>query len=379
MEKFINQLEKKFDLISIDPPYNTGKKMGKYRDNYGNIEDWLIYLEPFLMYSKKFLSDRGIIFININDKNSPYLRILCDKVFGMENYVSTIVWQNKYSVSNDMMGISCQTENILVYAKNIKKIQLNYDLLSEGYVSKTYKNYDNDPRGAWRKGMQLWKHKNKKSYTVTSPNGKEWTKNWNYSEEEWYNTLVKNDLLYWGDDGNSCPTKKVFLKNTKGIGIKNIWLGCDVGYTSDGTSDLKKCLGIEAAFLYPKPVKLIKRILQICTTKNSKVLDFFAGSGTLGQAVYEYNIENGTQLEFMLCTNNENNLCDDITYKRLSKFANNINGGLTYATIPRESTFFELFQKLMDNPASISMEETSKMVNTFNKLLKIEAQEGKAA
>ncbi len=189
----------------------------------------------------------------------------------------------------------------------------------------------NDPRGPWRKGVQLYKKKTSKVYTVTSPTGKKWTKGWNYSESEWYNTLVKNDLLYWGDDGNSCPTKKTFLSGSKGKGIRNLWLGDEVGYTKDGTKDLENIMNIEASFLYPKPIKLIKRILQISTKNDSVVLDYFAGSGTLGQAVVEFNKENNTNIKFILVTNNENNICDEITFPRIKKCID--NSGLCYVNL----------------------------------------------
>jgi adenine-specific DNA-methyltransferase len=326
MEKFKEKFENEVDLISIDPPYNTGKKMGKYKDNFGTMENWTNFLKPRLEYAKSFLKETGLIFININDKNSPYLRILCDNIFGIDNFVSTIIWQCKYTVSNDTSSITTQTENILVYAKNIKLLKINKDPLREGYVRKSYKNWDNDPRGPWRKGVQLFKKKTDKKYTVVSPTGKEWTKGWNYSEDQWYNELVKNNLIYWGDDGNSCPTKKVFLKDTKGIGIKNLWLGSEVGYTQDGTKDLENDLNIEASFLYPKPIKLLKRILEISTDDNSLVMDFFAGSGSLGRAVQEYNKEKQTNIKYVLITNNENNICEDITLKRLSKFSTDEEG-----------------------------------------------------
>ena len=326
MEKFKEKFENKVDLISIDPPYNTGKKMGKYKDNFGTMENWTNFLKPRLEYAKSFLKETGLIFININDKNSPYLRILCDNIFGIDNFVSTIIWQCKYTVSNDTSSITTQTENILVYAKNIKLLKINKDPLREEYVSKSYKNWDNDPRGPWRKGVQLFKKKTEKKYTVVSPTGKEWTKGWNYSEDQWYNELVKNNLIYWGDDGKSCPTKKVFLKDTKGIGIKNLWIGSEVGYTQDGTKDLENDLNIEASFLYPKPIKLLKRILEISTDDNSLVMDFFAGSGTLGRAVQEYNREKGSNIKYVLITNNENNICEDITLKRLLKFSTDEEG-----------------------------------------------------
>jgi adenine-specific DNA-methyltransferase len=331
-EKFKEEYENKIDVISIDPPYNTGKKMGKYKDNFGSITNWLEFLKPRLEYAKLFMSDNGLIFININDKNSPYLRILCDEIFGIDNFVSTIIWQNKYTVSNDNDGITTQTENILVYAKNIKKIKFNKDQLNDEYVKKTYKDWDGDSRGPWRKGVQLWKKKTTKTYTVTSPTGKQWTKGWNYSESQWENELVKNNLIYWGDDGNSCPTKKVFLKDSKGVNIKNLWLGNEVGYTQDGTKDLENDLCIEASFLYPKPIKLMKRILEISTNDDSVVMDFFAGSGTLGRAVQEYNQEKSKNIKFILITNNENNICEEITLNRISKFSTE-NEGLKYIVL----------------------------------------------
>lgn len=324
LEKYKKQLLNKIDLISIDPPYNTGKKMGKYKDNFNSIDEWVNFLKPRLKLSKELLSDNGMIFININQLNQPYLRLLCDDIFGLKNLISTLVWQNKYTVSNDKKGITTQTENILVYAKDYNNIIINNDELRYEYVNKTYKNWDNDPRGKWRKGVQLFKKKTKNTYTVISPTGKKWTKGWNYSEKEWYNNLVKNNLIYWGEDGNSCPTKKVFLKDTKGRGIRNLWLGEEVGYTQTGTLDLENIIKKEASFLYPKPVKLIKRIIQIASQNESIILDFFAGSGTLGQAVIEFNKENSnSNRRYILVTNNESNICDEITFERIKKLDNN--------------------------------------------------------
>ena len=160
LNNYGHQLKNSIDLITIDPPYNTGKKMGKYNDSFNSISSWLEFLKPRLTLSKDLLTDRGMIFININEQNSPYLRILCDEIFGIKNHVSTIIWQCKYTVSNDKSGITCQTENILVYAKDIKKITINPDELRSEYV-KNYKNFDNDPRGPWRKGVQLFKKKSK--------------------------------------------------------------------------------------------------------------------------------------------------------------------------------------------------------------------------
>lgn len=312
----------KIDLLYIDPPYNTGKKMGKYNDNYSSHQEWLNFIRPRLVLSKDFLSDCGTIWISIGENEEAYLKILCNEIFGEKNKVASIIWQSKYTVANDKIGISTQTEYILVYAKNIDNIKINNDPLREDYLNKTYKNPDNDPRGKWRGGVQLYKKKNKHSYTVVSPTGKKWTMPWNYSEDQWYNELEKKKLIYWGPDGNSCPVKKVFLKNTKGTPIKNLWLGSEVGYTADGGNILENMFGNRNKFLYPKPVSLMKRIIQIASQSNSIIMDFFAGSGTLGQAVLEYNRDNDSKRKIVLITNNENNICDNLTFPRLKKVIN---------------------------------------------------------
>lgn len=307
------------DLIYIDPPYNTGKKMGKYTDNYHSHQEWLDMMGPRLKLAKTFLAESGTIWISIGEQEEAYLKILCNEIFGEQNKVASITWQSKYTVANDKAGISTQTEYILVYAKNIKEIVINNDPLRKEYVEDMYKNPDNDLRGLWRGGVQLYKKKNRHSYTVQSPTGKKWTMPWNYSEEQWYNVLEKEKLIYWGKDGNSCPVKKVFLKDTKGIIPNNLWLGKDVGYTAEGGELLEKMFGDRNKFLYPKPVSLMRRILRVAAQPKSVVMDFFAGSATFGQAVLEHNKENGSDIRFILITNDENKICDNVSFPRLQK------------------------------------------------------------
>lgn len=316
-DKFVN----KINLIYIDPPYNTGKVMGKYNDNFGGHEKWIELMKPRLSSAKEFLTDDGLIFISIGEDEIANLKILCNDVFGEKNFVSNIIWQSKYTVSNDKVGITTQTEYILVYAKNAEKVKIKNDPLDKEYVYKSYKNLDNDTRGLWRTGVQLYKKKNKKSYTVVSPNGKKWTMPWNYNEAGW-KQLEKDNLLWWGSDGNSCPQKKVFLKNTKGKGIRNLWLGDDVGYTADGGALLEKMTGNRNDFIYPKPLSLLLRIIDIATKDGDIIMDFFAGSGTTGHAVLERNKDKNSKRKFILITNNENNICDEITFKRLNLAVN---------------------------------------------------------
>jgi adenine-specific DNA-methyltransferase len=326
----LNQIKEhlvgKIDVIYIDPPYNTGKKMGKYSDSFKSHDAWVGFMRPRIVLAKEFMADHAMIFISIGEQEEAHLKLLCNEIFGEDNKVSSITWQCKHTVANDKNGISSQTEYILVYAKNIKNIKLNNDPLREEYVKAMYKNIDNDPEGPWRGGVQLYKKKNTKTYTVTSPTGKKWTLPWNYSEDQWYETLEKNKLIYWGKDGNSCPVKKVYLKNTKGINIKNLWLGSEVGYTEDGGNTLENMFESRNSFLYPKPVSLMKRILQIATNKDSLIMDFFAGSGTMGHAGLEFNQSDGGNRRFILITNDEDSICSEVTFPRLKKVIEGYSG-----------------------------------------------------
>jgi adenine-specific DNA-methyltransferase len=306
------------DLIYIDPPYNTGKKILKYNDFFKSHQDWVAFIQPRLKLSLPIMKDSGLIFISIGDQEHAHLKILCNEIFGEKNFISNICWQSHHSVFNDKNGITSQIEYILVYAKNKKLATINKDALDLDYVKSKYKNPDNDPRGYWRT-IQLWKQKNPISYTVTSPTGIKWTKPWNFTEKSWQTKLVEKNLLYWGDNLDKCPVKKVFLRDTKGKGIRNLWLGEEVGWSADGGNTLQDLVGRRNDFIYPKPVSLIKRILKIAATKDSLVMDYFAGSGTTGQAVIEMNKEDGGNRQFILVTNNENNICEEVTYPRLLK------------------------------------------------------------
>ncbi len=340
----LSEYYSKVDLIYIDPPYNTGKVMGKYNDSFNSHKDWLSFMEPRLIEGRKFLSERGLFFISIGEQEEAYLKLLCNDIFGEKNKLSPIVWECKYTNANECKTISNRIEYILVYARDIKNVILNTDPLRKEYVDSTYKNPDNDPRGDWRT-VQIYKKKNPRSYKVTSPTGKEWIRPWNYSENQWHDYLVKNDLLYWGKDGSACPTKKVFLKDNKGLGINNLWLGSDVGYTSDGGKVLENIFGAPNKFLFPKPVSLMKRIIQIATTPNSIVMDYFAGSCSFAHAVLEYNRQDGGARQSISITNNENNICDEVAYPRLRKVIEGYTGqkdGKEYPPINASLKYFRL-------------------------------------
>lgn len=312
------------DVIYIDPPYSCSGDGKKADTNYANSyprDTLLSLLHPRLELALDLLTDEGIIFVSIDDRNQAYVKCLMDEVFGEENFVANIIWQNKYTISNDKKnGMTTQTEYILLYTKTHSLLKLNPAELRKEYIEKTYSNPDNDPNGLYMT-VQLYKKKNPKVYTVVSPTGKKWTKPWNYTEEG-FKELINKGLVFWGKDGNACPRKKVYLKDSKGMGNRNLWLYDEVGTTGDGGNEIE-LLGMNRNdLLYPKPVDLIKKIIKISADEKATILDFFAGSGTTGQAVMELNKEDGGNRKFILATlkeDNGHNIGIDVCAERLKR------------------------------------------------------------
>lgn len=320
----------KIEMIYIDPPYNTGhdfvykddfkrRKINSYPANNTNdkltsednmIEnskargryhsDWLNMMYPRLKIARNLLKDGGVIFISIDDNEQANLKKLCDEIFGEENLISNMIWQNKYTIANDKVnGLTTQTEHILCYTKsNAENVIFTRLPLREEYVKANYSNPDNDPNGPYMT-VQMFKFKNPYSYDVISPTGKVWNRPWNFTEES-FKKLDKEGAVYWGNDGNSLPRKKVYLKDTKGIGRRNLLLGEDVGYTADSSKELRQIFTEGNVFEYTKPTSLIKYLIEMIPSKEGLFLDFFAGSGTTGQAVEEQNADDGGQRRFIL-------------------------------------------------------------------------------
>ena len=318
----------KVDVIYIDPPYNTGNKDFVYNDSYVDIEDsfrhskWLSFMEPRLKLAKNLLADDGVIFISIDDIEYAALKMLCDDIFGENAFVANCIWQSKYTISNDKSNnMSIQTEYILCYAKsNASGVKFKSAPLREEYIKANYKNPDNDPNGDWM-SVQMFKYKNPISYEVCSPTGKKWNLPWNFTPDS-FRKLVDEGKVYWGNDGNSCPRKKIYLKDSQGTSNKNLFLGTDVGFIAGSSAEMKNIFNEANIFPYTKPSSLIKHIISLIKNPNAIVLDFFAGSGTTGQAVMELNAEDGSNRQFILCTNNGDKsdssvkIAEDITYIR---------------------------------------------------------------
>ncbi|WQZ76075.1 site-specific DNA-methyltransferase [Helicobacter pylori] len=283
----LHSLKKKFakqvKCIYIDPPYNTGNDSFNYNDNF-NHSSWLVFMKNRLEAAREFLSDDGVIFVQCDDNEQAYLKVLMDEIFGRDNFVNTIIWEKKYSPQNDVKWFSDNHDFILLYAKD-KGIWRPNLLPRTSEMNARYKNLDNDERGAWKPSDCLVKtYMASYDYPITTPSGKVVTppkgRCWMTSKEN-FQKLVDDNRIYFGRNGDNVPSLKRFLSEVKqGTTPLTIWKYTEVGHNQDATKQLLALFNNVKLFDTPKPEALISRILEIATNENDLVLDFFAGSGT---------------------------------------------------------------------------------------------------
>ncbi|GAA8304473.1 hypothetical protein HpDR22_13230 [Helicobacter pylori] len=278
-KKFAKQVK----CIYIDPPYNTGNDSFNYNDNF-NHSSWLVFMKNRLEAAREFLSDDGVIFVQCDDNEQAYLKVLMDEIFLRENFVNTIIWEKKYSPQNDAKWFSDNHDFILLYAKD-KGIWRPNLLPRTSEMDARYKNLDNDERGAWKPSDCLVKtYMASYDYPITTPSGKVVTppkgRCWMTSKEN-FQKLVDDNRIYFGRNGDNVPSLKRFLSEVKqGTTPLTIWKYTEVGHNQDATKQLLALFNNVKLFDTPKPEALISRILEISTQENDLVLDFFAGSGT---------------------------------------------------------------------------------------------------
>ncbi len=324
--------QEKIDLIYIDPPYNTGEDDFKYNDNYVDKEDgykhskWLNFMQKRLTLAKNLLTNKGIIFISIDDNEKANLKLLCNMIFGEANFIAECIRKTKSVTSDAKTGLNIQHEYILIFAKNSNLIQLQGK--EKSYSG--YSNPDNDPLGLWtssdptaiddgRKTKNTDGIENPYTGRIDKPgSGRRWRFN-----KKGFDKLVQEGRVIF---------KKNYGKNERGFILKryknelhesflpfDTLFGVENKYLNQvGTKELKLIFG-EAVFDFPKPVSFITDLIKSYKQKDITVLDFFAGSGTTGHAVLQLNKEDSGKRKFILCTNNENNICAEITYPRVEK------------------------------------------------------------
>lgn len=316
----------KIDMIYIDPPYNLGGDF-VYNDDYVGKEDgfrhskWLSFMEARLKIAYRLLSDKGAIFISINDSEYATLKLLCDDIFSELNYQITFIWKSRQRAdSRNVNMLSTDHEYVLVYSKTNQFTVVG----KEKDISK-YSNPDNDPRGPWASidlsGLADASRRPNLHYDIVNPEtGISYPPNpnrgWSKSRDTVARMIIENRIL-WPSSPKGRPREKKFLKDllSDRTGFSSVLESEDVGFTTDGTRALINVLG-NRAFSFPKSVKLLKTLIGQFPDKNCVVLDFFAGSGTTAQAVLELNNDGGNR-RFIICTNNENDICESVTYPRV--------------------------------------------------------------
>jgi len=331
----------KIDFIYIDPPYNTGSKYFIYDDTYVVKEDgyrhskWLSFISKRLLIAKSLLSNNGIIFISISDIEQANMRILCNEIFGEQNFVGNLVWANKEGGgSSDSKLFRIKHEYIVVYARNIELIDIAGVKISNEDRYKSSDEYE-AIRGKYylqKLGMGSIQYSSSLDYPIDTPDGstvmpkdnnggKKACWRWSQDKYKWGQdngfieikkdskgiwTVYTKQYLKCDNDGN------IIVRTNRPMGI------IDEFSSTQGTKTIRQIFG-EAKFSYPKDVNLIIWLFERITNKNITILDFFAGSGTTGHAVIQLNAEDGGNRTFILCTNNENNICRDVTYERIKR------------------------------------------------------------
>ena len=323
--------ENTIDVIYIDPPYNTGNKDFVYNDSFVDSEDgyrhskWLSFMDKRLRIAKRLLSDRGVIFISIDDNEQANLKLLCDEVFGEEKFVSNFIWKSRQNKDNrNITGVSNDHEYLVCYTK----IQGIRALKGSERKTDQYKNPDNDPRGPWTSanmaGILDAEQRPNCHYDLIDPNtGINYGRpkmGWRYDKNTMKRLIAENRIL-WPTNPEGRPRKKSFLSEISVIlpGYSSI-VGEDV-YTRNGTKILDDIFE-KRPFDYPKPTELIKELINQSSKNNSTILDFFAGSGTTLHATMQLNAEDGGHRKCILVTNNENNICEEVTYERNKRVIN---------------------------------------------------------
>lgn len=333
--------EGKIDVIYIDPPYNTGNKDFVYNDSFVDREDgyrhskWLSFMNKRLQIAKSLLSSGGVIFISIDDNEQAQLKLLCDEIFGSDNFITNIIWQSTAG-SNTGNEIVTTTEYVLVYTSNRSRAHFDGQppsadtfKLSDEYVKERGR-YTLDKLDRRRVGGHYSEALN---FPIEMPDGtlrypgggQQVNEGWNYL---WSKTKVK-----WGLDNNFIVFKKnkekwaVYCKRYQNVDNNNKpvdrttpyrnLITSDLFNTAQGTAELANIFNVRP-FAFPKPSGLVKFLLSttVTTLHNATVLDFFAGSGTTLHATMQLNAEDGGHRKCILVTNNENNICEEVTYER---------------------------------------------------------------
>ena len=324
----------KIDLIYIDPPYNTGHKDFVYDDSYIGKDDgfyhskWLSFMSCRLAMAKNLLRDDGCIFISIGDNELASLKLLCDEIFGESNFLSIITRPTGTHTGVVNRALVGESDYLLVYCKNIEVCALDGLPLSEE-DKKIYDMEDETGRFLIRPlrrtgGENRREDRPNMYFPITAPDGTEvfpigptgYESRW-ICNPEGYEYFKSAGRIYWKKMKGQWQVYQKFYLQDKRKAVSNLW--SELEGNKKATREVQEILRDNSIkFDYPKPTQLIKKIVRMWPRKDAIILDFFAGSGTTAQAVLELNQEDGGFRRFILCTNNESDICTNITYPRVN-------------------------------------------------------------
>lgn len=328
-----------FDIIYIDPPYNTGNKDFKYNDHYVDLDDdyrhskWISFMAKRLEIAHQLLKNDGAIFISIDDAEHARLKLLCDEIFGSQNFVANLVRKNKSGSGHDSKQIAVEYDYVLCYAKQIENLTFSKEDAGAENDPK-YKHKDEHIKHRGKFYLRDLDYKGSYSpsldYAVTAPDGTEmWSggalgkpNTWRWGKEK-FQWGIENDYIVFKQQKDKW---KVYIKQYQFVDNKNKKRQRLIPHraliefsNSTGSSELKNILN-QDIFSYPKPTALIEFVLDLFAHKKSlHLLDFFAGSGTSLHATMLKNKADGGQRQCTLITNNENKICEEVTYQRGKK------------------------------------------------------------
>jgi len=349
LKSLLPEYEGKIKCIYIDPPYNTGNEGWVYNDNVNDpklkkwlgevvgkeSEDlsrhdkWLCMMYPRLKLLHKLLAQDGAIFISIDDNEQANLKLICDEIFGIRNFVTDLIWRSADSSNNDSKQFSVDFNHTLVYSKHKEWEPFRLERRPENNAH--YKNPDNDERGLWFSGnVSSPNPRENLKYEIVSPTGKKILppKNgWRWSKERTLE-MIDNKVIVFSDDETRI-IKKTFLKDQSGIVPSNIWDDIDeTGHNRNAKYELMKIfeeLQTSDVFKTPKPTRFLEQILKISIQKNDIILDSFAGSGTTAHAVLNLNKQDGGNRKFILVEMED--YAETITAERVRRVMNGYGEG----------------------------------------------------
>jgi len=380
LKALLPQYEGKIKCIYIDPPYNTGNEGWVYNDNVndpkikkwlGQVvgkegedlsrhDKWLCMMYPRLKLLQRLLADDGAIFISIDDNEQANLKLICDEIFGSNNFLANIVWKKKTN-GNNMGHIPAVHDFIIAYAKNQMQLQLPGIPQSEEYIAQKYSNPDNHPNGPWTTTDLSANHKGPYFEIINPSTGQIYLppkgRYWVFNKEEVERRIADGRIIF-GKSGNARPVQRVFLKDRITMQKAETWFDKQ-GYNSDGMRTLTDILGGKVLD-HPKPPSLIEYILTFASRKNDLILDSFAGSGTTAHAVLNLNKTDGGNRKFILVEMMD--YAESVTAERVRRV---IDGYADVEGTGGSFSFYELGEPLLNADQTLNESVSTEKIRQY--------------